>query len=132
MSHRVLLPQDVIPEAYDLSLEPDLEKCTFEGVVKIRCNVEVATNVIVLHAKQLAIQDVVFQPENGESPMHCTDINMSTKAMTLTFIFEDILPTGCGTLQVTFSGILNDQMAGFYRSRYTRFDGVPLCIRLKP
>ena len=34
---RELLPSDVLPE---LTLEPDVEKFTFDGVVKITCDVQ--------------------------------------------------------------------------------------------
>merc|ERR1719375_1724188 len=43
--------------------------------------------------------------------------------MTAAFGFEEPLPTGEGVLEVKFRGTLNDQMAGFYRSRYTDHDG---------
>ena len=40
MAQRELLPSDVLPEHYDLTLEPDIEKFAFDGVVKITCDVQ--------------------------------------------------------------------------------------------
>ena len=42
---------------------------------------------------------------------------------TATLGFDEVLPVGKGVLEIKFRGILNDQMAGFYRSQYTE----PLC-----
>ena len=38
---------------------------------------------------------------------------------TATIGFDEVLPVGKGVLEIKFRGILNDQMAGFYRSQYT-------------
>ncbi len=46
------------------------------------------------------------------------------KATTVTFTFPSELPVGEGVLTIKFSGILNNQMAGFYRSNYTDIHGV--------
>ncbi|CAE8641584.1 unnamed protein product, partial [Polarella glacialis] len=46
------------------------------------------------------------------------------KAKTATIGFLEVLPVGKGVLEIKFRGILNDQMAGFYRSQYTDSSGV--------
>ena len=52
-----------------------------------------------------------------------TDISLDEKADTATFTFEKELPLGHAKLHVTFVGQLNDQMAGFYRTKYAARDG---------
>lgn len=52
-----------------------------------------------------------------------TDISLDEKADTATFTFERELPLGHAKLHVTFVGQLNDQMAGFYRTKYAARDG---------
>jgi len=37
--------------------------------------------------------------------------------------FDEDLPVGSATLNFSFTGILNDQMRGFYLSKYTDADG---------
>ena len=37
--------------------------------------------------------------------------------------FGEDLPEGGGTLHIEFRGELNDQMAGFYRSKYVTVEG---------
>jgi aminopeptidase N len=51
------------------------------------------------------------------------DISLDAKADTATFTFERDLPLGKAKLAVTFVGQLNDQMAGFYRTKYAARDG---------
>lgn len=46
------------------------------------------------------------------------DISFSTEQETVTLKFPKELPVGGGTLDLTFSGKLNDKMKGFYRSKY--------------
>jgi len=118
-SYRVLLPSDVEPVKYDLTLEPDLERFTFEGVVKIDVKVNVATEVVSVHQKQLVISEAKFTPsEAGAKAMEAEEITLKVKDMTATFGFAEVLPVGDGVLEIKFRGILNDQMAGFYRSKY--------------
>lgn len=38
-------------------------------------------------------------------------------------MFDSHLPLGKGELAMEFTGELNDQMKGFYRSKYTSSDG---------
>lgn len=122
-SYRVLLPSDVLPEHYDLELEPDLERFTFDGVVKITCDVQVATEQVVVHSKELLISSAQFTPADGASPMSAIEIVMKVKEMTCKLGFEEVLPVGKGVLEIKYRGFLNDQMAGFYRSQYTNSKG---------
>jgi len=123
MSYRQLLPDDVIPESYDLTLEPDLEKYVFDGEVKILCDVKVATDVITLHAYELTVSDASFKAEEDSKTLEADQITVTKSATTVALTFKEQLPTGKGCLTVKFRGILNDQMAGFYRSQYTNSKG---------
>jgi aminopeptidase N len=125
MSHRVLLPSDVIPEQYDLTLEPDVERFTFDGLVKITVNVEMATDVVQLHSRDLLIKSAKFtSAETGGESMEASEVSLNIKEYILSIKFEEVLPVGKGELEIVFQGTLNDQMAGFYRSKYTDSKGV--------
>eukprot|EP00667_Euglena_gracilis_P019801 EG_transcript_21286 len=124
MAHRVLLSSDVVPEVYDLSLEPDLQKHTFSGEVVVHCDVRVATDVVTVHSRDLAISAASFAGE-GSPALDAAEIVVNKPLTTATFKFAEPLPTGKGQLKVHFIGTLNDQMAGFYRSNYTRANGQP-------
>lgn len=53
---RELLPANVVPKHYDLILEPDLEKFTFDGKVVIDLDVEENSSSVELHTLELDIQ----------------------------------------------------------------------------
>mmetsp|Transcript_2671 Transcript_2671/g.10383 ORF Transcript_2671/g.10383 Transcript_2671/m.10383 type:complete len:883 (-) Transcript_2671:311-2959(-) len=122
-SYRVLLPSDVQPEKYDLTLEPDFERFMFDGSVKITVDVQEATDSITLHTKELMIASAKFTPADSSKSFAANDIHIKVKEMTCAFGFAEVLPVGKGVLEIEFRGILNDKMAGFYRSQYTDSKG---------
>ncbi|CAE7877035.1 NPEPPS [Symbiodinium necroappetens] len=114
-----LLTASVLPEEYDLTLEPDLEQFTFDGIVKITCDVHVATDSVSVHAMDLVLSQAVFKPHGSSTVIKADEISTKAKMKTATLGFDEVLPVGKGVLEIKFRGILNDQMAGFYRSQYT-------------
>lgn len=121
---RVLLPEAVEPLRYDVKLSPDLEKFTFDGTVKITIDVREATDQISLHAKELMIKHdtVVVKPAEGEESKPVSS-SYDLKENAVTFTFPEMLAVGSAVLEMEFIGILNDQMAGFYRSGYKDLSG---------
>ena len=69
---RVLLPADVYPTRYDITLKPDLERFTFDGSETIDIEVKSATRRVVLHAAELEIHSVVLERDgvSRESRTH--------------------------------------------------------------
>jgi len=92
--------------------------------VKITCSVQVATDKVVVHAKELLISSAQFTPEGSTKAMESSEISLKVKETTATMGFEEVLPVGKGVLEIKFRGTLNDQMAGFYRSQFTDSKGV--------
>jgi aminopeptidase N len=124
-SHRQLLPTDVEPTHYHITVEPDLERFTFEGFVKIDCDVNVATDSITVHQRELLISEVTFRPAaDGVAAIEASEITLKPKDQFAIFGFPEVLPTGNGSLEIKFKGTLNNQMAGFYRSKYKDSKGV--------
>ena len=117
MKNKVRLPSHIKPTRYKLLIKPDLEGFTFEGSEVITVVLEKPTSSITLHAKELDIFDVEIQI--SKSKFQTKIIKYDKKAETATFVFNRKLPKGRGELSLKFKGILNDQMRGFYRSRYT-------------
>ena len=109
--------------SYDLSLTPDLEAFTFHGSVDIQFDVappqkDSKERSITLHAKELC-----FSQANIVGGAAATEIHVNLKATTVTFLFDEDLPSQPFTLRIQFTGFLNNQMAGFYRSSYTNIHG---------
>ncbi len=113
---RVLLPDDVRPKKYRVTLTPDLTQCTFSGKVEIEVQIQKSTSRVVLHAAELELKSGELQ-QNGATRVPAK-IFPDEKAETATFEFGDSLATGPATLSIDFTGTLNDQMRGLYRSEY--------------
>ncbi|KAI1859740.1 hypothetical protein JX265_010189 [Neoarthrinium moseri] len=123
---RELLPTNVIPRHYDVTLEPDFEKFTFKGTVLIDFDVKEETKSISLHTIEIDIHsahvkdgDKIVTPDSSSSAVTYDESKQVSK-----IDLKDAVPAGGkATLEVKFTGQLNDSMAGFYRSTYKKPDG---------
>ena len=132
-SHR--LPDEVRPHRYDLVLEPDLTTATFVGEVVIGVQVRSATRRIVLHALDLEIDsatvtslaDDITAPADGSAPADVAApaervtearVQLDHDTETVTLELPDDVPVGAARLRLSFRGVLNDQLVGFYRSTF--------------
>lgn len=109
------LPKSAIPTHYTISIKPDLDAFTFTGDEVISVTVPKRTNSIVLHSAEIEIFSAKYV--SGKTALTPT-ISYNDKEETVTFTFKEPIPKGKGKLQISFAGILNDKMRGFYRSRY--------------
>ena len=116
------LPPNVRPTAYRLTLTPDLENFTFNGQVSIDLQVSESTGRILLNAAELDITSASITDAYG-GPMPASGILLDEKRERAFLTFPREIATGRATLSMEFSGILNDQLRGFYRCRYTDADG---------
>jgi puromycin-sensitive aminopeptidase len=110
------------PVHYDIIFTPDLEQFTFAGEESIDLELDAAVDSITLNAAELEIGEVQAVLADGaivkvKESSHDDDLE------TVTFVFGGELQAGTATLQLRFTGTLNDQLRGFYRSRYTGEDG---------
>lgn len=123
---RVLLPDYVTPIQYDLKLVPDMKQFTFDGIVSIEMNTSASAGdhkTITLHAKELLFKSAKFQV--GEKVVEAEEIHVHFKATTVSFVFPEALPASTTIiLTIDYTGSLNNQMAGFYRSHYKDVNGV--------
>ena len=122
MTTPTMLPTNVRPSAYDLTLQPDLESFTFRGEVDINITVREATNEIVMNADEIEIQEARLTLADGSSVEPCC-IDFDKEEETVTLGFDEELSAGQTKLYLKFTGELNDKLRGFYRSRYTDSDG---------
>jgi len=108
------LPRTVVPVSYKMVFTPDLSLSTFEGDEVIRLQVKTAVSRIVLNSAELAIHDVWFTQGRRQLKGSVTTDDAN---QTATLSFPRKLSTGEGDLRIVFSGNLNDNLRGFYRSR---------------
>ena len=116
------LPENVRPTAYRLALTPDLENFEFKGNVSIDIDVAEATGRIMLNAAELQIASASISDAYGTG-LTATGILLDEKRERAYLTFPREIAEGRATLSIEFSGILNDQLRGFYRCRYTDADG---------
>jgi aminopeptidase 2 len=62
---RELLPTNVVPRHYDITLEPDFEKFTFDGTVAIDLDVAEDSQSISLHTLELDIHNAKVSSAEG-------------------------------------------------------------------
>jgi len=121
---RILLPTVLKPQHYQLFLQPDLEAFTFTGSVSIYVEASAATRVVVCHAAELTVTRVVAIDRAGRQEALSIVLDGGESAQTVTVTFAQPLSTETTTtLLYEFSGTLNDQMHGFYRSSYAGESG---------
>ena len=116
------LPENVRPLRYQVTLEPNLEKFTFDGSADIGIVVNEETDTIVLNAIELQIASAVITDKQGGTAK-ATDIIFDQNRERVSIILPSQLEVGNHTLHLKFSGYLNDQLRGFYRSRYLDAEG---------
>ncbi|KAG1469429.1 hypothetical protein G6F56_003261 [Rhizopus delemar] len=122
--NRQVLPTNVKPTHYDLTLQPNLQTFEFHGQVKVNLNVAQDTNTIVLNTRDIKIKSAFLSSEEIESKQAAIDIVYDEKKDLATMTFKDTVSAGSkAILDILFEGELNDQMAGFYRSSYKDADG---------
>ncbi|WP_187299322.1 M1 family metallopeptidase [Nitrospira moscoviensis] len=120
------LPRHVVPHRYELRLEPDLASARFSGLVTISLTVHQVTDTILLNALDLAISSATIDRPNTQPLTATVEMEAATQRCRLSFP-QPIAPGGW-RLHLTFAGILNDKLRGFYRSTYTDLAGATQTI----
>ena len=120
-SDAVVLPETARPNKYRITLQPDLNNFTFKGEQSVDLQVLQPTSTIVLNAIDLEISSALLHA-NGTT-LSSRSITLDEKSQTATLDFGDTVQPGEGRLEMSFTGVLNDKLLGFYRSEYTSQDG---------
>ena len=115
------LPRSVVPSNYTIHLTPDLSAFTFDGVVDI--DVDVLETVSSFAVNTLELDVVSASVRIGDRVLESAPAVYSEEYQTSTFTFAEVLPLGPAVLHVEFTGTLNDQLHGFYRSTYVDDNG---------
>ncbi len=116
------LDRTVVPSAYRIFMTPDLEKATFAGRVEIDVEITESTKEVKLNAIELDLGAATLTI--GGTAHRSTDLHLDNQYEVATYTFDAKLPVGSAVLEIAFTGILNDQLHGFYRSTFTDPSGV--------
>ena len=104
------LPGTVVPEAYTLWFAPDLNTDTFRGRETIEVQLREPAKSITLHAAEIEFQEVRVA---GQTATVTTNADQETA----TFSVPREIAAGPARIEVTYTGILNDKLRGFYLSK---------------
>lgn len=115
MPKNIRLPAHIKPSYYKIILRPDLESFTFSGEEIIDLHIEEPSNEITLHANELEIFGAFIL--NGQKEISAQKISLDADLEIAILKFPQKI-SGKSKLKIIFTGILNDKMRGFYRSRY--------------
>ena len=117
------LPATVAPEHYTLTLAPDLKAATFAGEETIDLTVKEPVTSITLNAAEIAFQSVTI---TAAGSVQTATVALDADKEQATFSVPSAIPAGKATVAIQFTGILNDQLRGFYLSKSdTRSYAVP-------
>ncbi|MHB8390004.1 MAG: M1 family metallopeptidase, partial [Acidobacteriaceae bacterium] len=111
------LPTDVTPQHYSLMLEPNLTSATFTGKEEIDVTLAQPSRSITLNAVQITFQTVTITADGKTQTANVTENKSDEQA---TFQVANTLPAGAATIHIQYTGILNDQLRGFYLSKTSR------------
>ena len=120
---RVILPTAVKPTHYELTLEPNFEKFNYAGTVVIDLEVNEDTTSISLNSQEIDIHSTTIS-SRGVEVSSSPKLAFNENDQTTTISFDKLLRAGTtAQLTQTFTGYLNEKMAGFYRSSYKDKEG---------
>jgi len=105
------LPEMARPDNYKLTFTPDIDKATFEGDETITMHVLKPTSEITLNSADITFQDVSIT--SGGTTQKARVAPQKDKEMVVLSV-DNALAAGPATVHITYSGILNSEMRGFY------------------
>ena len=108
------LPGNVVPEHYSLWFAPDLEKETFRGRESIDVVLTEQSTTVTLNAAEINFSQVTITA-GGQT--QTARVNVDEARQTATFTVPKPIAEGKATIQIEYSGILNDKLRGFYISK---------------
>jgi aminopeptidase N len=110
------LPETATPHHYILKFTPDLKNARFTGDETIHVTVNEPTSDIVVNSAEIVFQKVTIQAlPNG--PVQTAKVTVDPQKEFATFTVDEELPKGPAEIHIEYSGILNDQLRGFYLSK---------------
>ncbi len=108
------LGTNVIPESYSITFETDIKTFRFTGSEEILARVRKPTSSIRLNARDLKILGAEVE---AAGTIRAARVGISRKRKEITLGLGEKV-SGRVAIRIRFSGVNNEKMDGFYRSRY--------------
>ena len=113
-TQRDVLPVGAYPEIYQLTIDPDLQKLTFQGELTLSFQASQPLNELVLNALDLTMIDASIDGKK---------VPTEVVAATQRVYFKAPLSKGKHQLKVRYSGKIYEQSAGLFVTDYRKADG---------
>lgn len=121
------LPKYASPTKYKIELSPDLEDKSFSGNVDLSINILEKTKEISLNVAELEISSINISSDQFENiEVINWDIDNTYEIMKIHL--SEILEPGEINLSISYTGILNDKLRGFYHSTFSDANGITQSI----
>jgi aminopeptidase N/puromycin-sensitive aminopeptidase len=104
------LPEGVHPEHYSLILTPNLTEAAFTGEETIDVVLDRPSTTITLNAAEIEFVSVKGGSQSA-------GVSLDKDKEQATFTFSQPLAVGKVTLAISYKGVLNDKLRGFYLSK---------------
>jgi aminopeptidase N/puromycin-sensitive aminopeptidase len=111
------LSPDVRPTHYDLKLTPDLTTAKFAGVETIDLVLKSASASITLNSLEIEYQGVTV---TAGGKTQTATVTSDTEKEQTTFTVPEEIPAGTATVHIRYTGMLNNELRGFYLSKSKR------------
>ncbi len=115
MNNPYRLDSAIKPSFYKIALTPNLKKFTFSGSESIEIRASKSFSAITLHALEIKITKARLR---SAPAVAARKISYDGKLETATLSFGKNLKAGHYTLELEFTGLINDKLHGFYRTCY--------------
>jgi aminopeptidase N len=108
------LPTIATPEHYDLKFSVDVQGARFDGTETIHLQVHEATARIVLNAADITFHDVTI---GSGASTQTAKVELNAADQTAALTMPKPLAAGPADVHISYSGVLNDKLRGFYLSK---------------
>ncbi len=115
------LPRTVVPSHYDIQIEPDFDTFAFQGRVIVSAEAMEAVGEIVLNSIEIDLDRV--EVEAGDGAVQEVALSYDPGRERVTLVLDTPLDPGPVEIRIDYTGAINDNLQGFYRSRYTTASG---------
>jgi aminopeptidase N len=111
------LPENVVPDSYDLKFETDLGSASFAGDETIHVHLQKSTTSITLNSAEIEFKESWIGSADFKQ---AAAVTKDDKNETATLTVPSMVPAGPAEIHIRFTGILNDKLRGFYLSQTAR------------
>lgn len=113
-AHAQRLPGNVVPDHYDIAVEPNLAAASFAATERISVTLDKRSRTITVNAAEIVF-DSVTVTAGGRT--QTARVSLDPLRDQATFTVPRAIEAGRAEMAVKYQGILNDQLRGLYLSR---------------